>query len=102
MEALQASDWPGNVRELENTMERAVVLSQSPVVGPEVIRILDVSSAPPPGLPSLNLRQNLDWTERETVRRALESSGGVKKDAAEAMGLTQRALSYYLAKHRIG
>jgi predicted transcriptional regulator len=36
------------------------------------------------------------------VRRALESSGGIKKDAAEAMGLTQRALSYYLAKHRIG
>jgi DNA-binding NtrC family response regulator len=102
MEALQASDWPGNVRELENTMERAVVLSQSPVVGPEVVRILDVSSAPPAGLPSLNLRQNLDWTERETVRRALESSGGVKKDAAEIMGLTQRALSYYLAKHRIG
>ena len=102
MQALQASDWPGNVRELENTMERAVVLSQSPLVGPEVVRILDVSSAPPAGLPSLNLRQNLDWTERETVRRALESSGGVKKDAAEIMGLTQRALSYYLAKHRIG
>ena len=35
------------------------------------------------------------------MRRALESSDGVKKDAAEAMGLTQRALSYYLAKHRL-
>ena len=65
------------------------------------MRILSVNSAPPVGLPSLNLRQNLDWTERETVRRALESSDGVKKDAAEAMGLTQRALSYYLAKHRL-
>ncbi|MGH9330635.1 MAG: helix-turn-helix domain-containing protein [Vicinamibacterales bacterium] len=49
----------------------------------------------------MSLRQNLDWTERETVRRALESAGGVKKDAAEAMGISQRALSYYLAKHRI-
>jgi two-component system response regulator AtoC len=102
METLQSFDWPGNVRELENTMERAVVLSLSPVIGAEVVRILDVNSAPPPGLPSLNLRQNLDWAERETVRRALENSGGVKKDAAESMGLTQRALSYYLAKHRIG
>ena len=102
MQTLQSFDWPGNVRELENTMERAVVLSPSSVIGPEVVRILDVNSAPPPGLPSLNLRQNLDWAERETVRRALESSGGIKKDAAEAMGLTQRALSYYLAKHRIG
>jgi two-component system, NtrC family, response regulator AtoC len=102
MQTLQSFDWPGNVRELENTVERAVVLSLTPVIGAEVVRILDVSSAPPPGLPSLNLRQNLDWAERETVRRALESSGGVKKDAAESMGLTQRALSYYLAKHRIG
>jgi len=101
IEALQASDWPGNVRELENTIERAVVLSPTPLIGPDVVRILDVTSAPPPGLPSLNLRQNLDWTERETVRRALDTSGGVKKDAAEAMGISQRALSYYLAKHRV-
>jgi transcriptional regulator with PAS, ATPase and Fis domain len=101
MQALQASDWPGNVRELENTMERAVVLSQTAIIGPDAVRILSINSTPPVGLPSLNLRQNLDWTERETVRRALESSDGVKKDAAEAMGLTQRALSYYLAKHRL-
>jgi predicted transcriptional regulator len=25
----------------------------------------------------------------------------VKKDAAEVMGISQRALSYYLAKHRV-
>jgi transcriptional regulator with PAS, ATPase and Fis domain len=52
------------------------------------------------GLPSLHLRQNLDWTERESVRRALEAARGVKKDAAELMGISQRALSYYLAKHK--
>ena len=101
LDALQGADWPGNVRELENTVERAVVLTPTPIVGPEVIRLLGVASTPPTGLPSLNLRQNLDWAERETVRRALEGSGGVKKDAAEAMGISQRALSYYLAKHRI-
>ena len=101
MEVLQASDWPGNVRELENTMERAVVLSQTPIIGPELVRVMSPPSSPPPGLPSLNLRQNIDWTERETVRRALETARGVKKDAAEAMGISQRALSYYLAKHRV-
>ena len=99
MQALQASDWPGNVRELENTMERAVVLSQNRHrarrrAHPEHQQ--HAAGRPP----VLNLRQNLDWTERETVRRA-PSSDGVKKDAAEAMGLTQRALSYYLAKHRL-
>jgi transcriptional regulator with PAS, ATPase and Fis domain len=47
------------------------------------------------------LKQNLNWTERETVRGALERARGVKKDAAEAMGISQRALSYYLTKHQI-
>jgi len=102
LEALQAADWPGNVRELENTVERAVVLSPTPTIGADAVRVLGVFSAPTTsGLPSMNLRQNLDWAERETVRRALENSGGVKKDAAETMGISQRALSYYLAKHRI-
>ena len=99
--ALQAYGWPGNVRELENTIERAVVLSRSPVLDRSVLFLPGAAAAPAAGLPSLSLRQNLDWAERETVRRALESSGGVKKDAAEAMGISQRALSYYLAKHRI-
>ena len=101
LEALQSSDWPGNVRELENTVERAVVLSQTTTIGPNVVRVLGVSSAPASGLPSLNLRRNLEWAEKETVRRALESAGGVKKDAAQAMGISQRALSYYLAKYRV-
>jgi DNA-binding NtrC family response regulator len=101
METLKSGDWPGNVRELENTVERAVVLSPSPIIGPDVVRIMGAATAATTGLPSLNLRQNLEWTERETVRRALEGAAGVKKDAAEAMGISQRALSYYLAKHRI-
>jgi DNA-binding NtrC family response regulator len=101
LDALVSADWPGNVRELENTVERAVVLSPGAVIVPDVVRLLGVPSAPPSGLPSMTLRQNLDWAERETVRRALEQANGVKKDAAELMGISQRALSYYLAKHRI-
>lgn len=95
------ADWPGNVRELENTVERAVVLSPGPVIGRDVLRPLGGAIAPASGLPSMNLRQNIEWVERETVRRALESSGGTKKDAADVMGISQRALSYYLAKHRV-
>jgi DNA-binding NtrC family response regulator len=101
LETLRSADWPGNVRELENTVERAVVLSPGTIIGPDTVRILAPASSTPAGLPSLNLRQNIDWVERETVRRALEASGGVKKDAAETMGISQRALSYYLAKHRV-
>jgi DNA-binding NtrC family response regulator len=99
--ALQRYDWPGNVRELENTIERAVVLATGPILTTASISMVGATSPPSPGLPSLRLHQNLEWVERETIRRALEQSGGVKKDAAEAMGISQRALSYYLAKYRI-
>jgi DNA-binding NtrC family response regulator len=98
---LQQYDWPGNVRELENTIERAVVLSQGPLITVKSVSVLGAVAPQASGLPSLKLRQNIEWVERETIRRALESSGGVKKDAAELMGISQRALSYYLAKYRL-
>jgi DNA-binding NtrC family response regulator len=101
MAALQQYDWPGNVRELENTIERAVVLSSGPVLTARAISVLGAVTPQSSGLPSLKLRQNIEWVERETIRRALENSRGVKKDAAELMGISQRALSYYLAKYRI-
>jgi DNA-binding NtrC family response regulator len=99
--ALQQYDWPGNVRELENTIERAVVLSTGPVLTTREISVIGTTAPQATGLPSLKLRQNIEWVERETIRRALENARGVKKDAAELMGISQRALSYYLAKYRI-
>jgi DNA-binding NtrC family response regulator len=99
--ALQQYDWPGNVRELENTIERAVVLSAGPVITMRAISVVGAVTPQASGLPSLKLRQNIEWVERETIRRALENASGVKKDAAELMGISQRALSYYLAKYRI-
>jgi DNA-binding NtrC family response regulator len=98
---LQRYEWPGNVRELENTIERAVVLSQGPTITSHAISVLGVAPQQVSGLPSTKLRHNIEWVEKETIRRALENAGGVKKDAAELMGISQRALSYYLAKYRI-
>jgi len=97
--ALERYEWPGNVRELENTIERAVVMAPGPVIGADMISGLTPIPAAASSLPSMRLHQNIEWVERETIRRALDASGGIKKDAAEMMGVSQRALSYYLAKY---
>jgi DNA-binding NtrC family response regulator len=99
--AMQQYEWPGNVRELENTVERAVVLSREGTISLRNIAMIAPPTAAAAALPSLALRQNIEWAERETIRRALDQAGGVKKDAAEIMGISQRALSYYLRKYRI-
>lgn len=37
MKAMVSYDWPGNVRELENAVERAVVLSSTSTLGPDLL-----------------------------------------------------------------
>ena len=97
---LSRYDWPGNVRELENTVERAVVLSTTRTLTAATVLLLGAASTQASGLPSPRLHQNIEWVERETIRKALDQAGGIKKDAAEIMGISQRALSYYLSKYR--
>jgi hypothetical protein len=50
-------------------------------------------------VPSMLLHQNVEWAERETIRRALAIAPR-KHQAAKLMGISPRALSHYLAKHR--
>jgi transcriptional regulator with GAF, ATPase, and Fis domain len=98
---LQDYDWPGNVRELENTIERAVVLSTNGAITAASISTLGPLTRQAGTLPSMKLRGNIEWVEQETIRQALANAGGVKKDAADAMGISQRALSYYLTKYKL-
>jgi len=97
---LQEYHWPGNVRELENAMERAVVLTRGATITREVIMLGATadSGAPHDCIPSLELHQNVEWAERETIRRALAVSTE-KRHAASLLGISPRALSHYLMKH---
>jgi transcriptional regulator with GAF, ATPase, and Fis domain len=97
--SLQEYHWPGNVRELENTIERAVVLTTGPLITRDVVTVQATAlSAQAAGPPSLKLHQNVERIERETIRRALEMST-LKRHAATLLGITPRALAYYLAKY---
>jgi DNA-binding NtrC family response regulator len=102
LQLLQRHRWPGNVRELENMVERALVLSTGPVLLASSFSSL---SGPAPqqtvSLPSACLLDNVAWAERETIRHALSATHGVKKHAAAMVGISQRALTYYLEKHKL-
>jgi two-component system, NtrC family, response regulator HydG len=96
--SLQEYHWPGNVRELEHTIERAVVMTTGSTIRRDAVTFEAAVSARMAGVPSLKLRQNVEWIECATIRRALEMSTA-KREAARLMGISPRALSHYLAKY---
>lgn len=54
METIAHADWPGNVRQLENTIHRAVVMSDSPLIRPSDLHGIEArsdASGPRTGVP---------------------------------------------------
>jgi len=100
LEALQSYRWPGNVRELRNVIERGVVLEGSERLRrrslPEEVRRADAAGPP------LDLRSSLLAEERRLLETALERAGGVRRRAAEMLGIDERNVSYFLKKHGLG
>ena len=96
--SLMEYPWPGNVRELENTIERAVVFTIGTTILRKAITFGAVATPKGSVVPSLKLRQNVEWIERETIRQALAITTK-KRQAASLMGISPRALSHYLAKY---
>jgi len=94
---LEQYPWPGNIRELENAIERALILTPDSMITADAI-LLGTRKTRSDRLPSFNLRQNIEWIEQETIRRALEFSP-LKRQAAQTMGISPRALAYYLNKY---
>jgi len=99
---LLAYEFRGNVRELENTIERAVALARGDAIGPELLPgALQATRAPGAAqLPSdgANLDDLMNAFERDLLLAALGRSGGVKKRAAQALGITFRSFRYRLEK----
>lgn len=101
LEMLLSHRWPGNVRELENTIERAMVLSDRPLITGHDI-CLPVSSVPEGGL-SFKAQKARYIAEFETafVQRLLAINGGNISKAARAAKKNRRSFWQLMRKHDI-
>jgi DNA-binding NtrC family response regulator len=82
---LAGEPWPGNVRELANVLERAVILSEGPVIRASELRPL--------------LRPLAGSGERDRLKQALTAADGDKRQAAEILGMSYRALLRKVREH---
>jgi two-component system response regulator FlrC len=110
--------WPGNVRELDNVMQRALILTNGPVIGAEHIQIEegcrlkavgcsqnedpnpDPSLATAYSLQPTALSDSVSATERDLILAALRSENGNRSAIAKRLGISPRTLRYKLAKLR--
>lgn len=106
MNILREHDWPGNIRELENTIERAISLAYSDTIMPDNLPDKLVSEKSEPPLSSgfsipeegMEMEKYMEEMEKTLVLEALQRSGGVKKRAAELLGISFRSFRYRLEK----
>jgi PAS domain S-box-containing protein len=111
MQRLNSYRWPGNIRELENVLERAIILSQGPIleIDPEVFAAGEAVSAPAvaPGLPASTLPapdrplDSLESTERNQILAALHQTNWViegPRGAAKILGLHPNTLRSRMKK----
>ena len=98
LEELKRRPWPGNVRELQNVVERALLLADGAVIGPDdlpgdVLRLPRAGSDGSDGLPpGQTLADARDAFERRVVVRVLEECRGNVSRAAERLGLDRTTL----------
>jgi DNA-binding NtrC family response regulator len=113
LDALTHHSWPGNVRELRNAVERAAVLGTGGPLEPRDFALANGNGngngaahhggdgngafALATG-GSLELKTQVDAVERHAIQRALEASGGNRRQAASLLGISLRTLFYKMRR----
>ena len=98
--ALRVYPWPGNVRELSNVIERAVLLTDSPIVS---AAMLGLPAVPPAVLVNASAAGKTARTRNERRREELrlnlaETDWNVTR-TAEALGITRNTVRARIAKY---
>jgi DNA-binding NtrC family response regulator len=85
--------WPGNIRELQNTIEKAVILSDTAIIKPD-----DLYLRPSSEIKSLDSFSTLEEMEERMMQLAVEKNNGNFTAAAEQLGITRQTLYNRLKK----
>ena len=108
MKLLMDHDWPGNVRELENAVERAVVLSNTNLLGPELLpeqfsqnHSHATRSFPAQEMEGRNLFEIMETCERQIIVQMLERSNWSQTEAAERFKIPLSTLNQKIKRLRI-
>ncbi|MBN2365709.1 MAG: sigma-54-dependent Fis family transcriptional regulator [Calditrichaeota bacterium] len=113
MDILLQYHWPGNIRELENSLENAIVMTESSIINKTDLpgylqsqdseksagsfRLSEVLKANE----NIPFREQLQMCEREIIRRALKDSEGNKTHAARKLGFSLRTLRNKLQRFNL-
>lgn len=95
LEKLAYHDWPGNVRELQHSVEKAVILSDSPVLKPSDF----VFSPPARNLPHKEM--TLGEMEKRFIIDTLRKYGNNMSIVAGKLGITRQTLYNKIRKYGI-
>jgi len=93
-------NWPGNIRELTNVLEQSVLNTiQSRIIFPENLPHFILQNGNYMVENNFNLRSNLEKTERQTIKRALDFTSGNKRKAAKLLEIQRCSLYQKLKKY---
>nr|WP_280530246.1 sigma-54 dependent transcriptional regulator [Paludibacterium paludis] len=101
---LTAHSWEGNIRELENVIQRAVILA----AGAEILaadlmlqgQFSGEGLVTPAPVNPVSDDADMRSLEKRHILETLAATGGVKKLAAEKLGISERTLRYKLQRYR--
>ena len=94
LKRMQKHHWPGNVRELQNTIERAVIMSNESMVGVKDLNLPEESQPPADFTNLLQQGLNLKEIEQEVVKKALASNDGNVSETARQLGVSRTWIHY--------
>jgi len=97
IELFQDYTWPGNIREMSNTIERAILLEEGPLIRKESVSLPKVNVIAPAERRPQSLRLSRQQ-EKDLIYRSLKKNLWIQKHAAKELGITPRALNYRIKK----